>query len=374
MTSSKKATSSLKKDYKRLTHLLTIPKRERMTVGPEFLAVISTLIHSFAPTLSIKQPKVIRDCDRCFCISSSRSGSIVISDYELAYNIIPDPKNVKYLRAQLVSNHPVCRLDAAHVSVDHRDYIFFRELTGFNNENLMMFIPNKAAPKRLDSFKIQGDDRCVYCDGFVHVSKDPKSSVVFVKNGESSITKYRIPNKNFSKYKREVWTRFDGELPNAESMVVNSRHDCIFFLQKDYELLSLDLYAILLPKNKKKVSNIIPIKSWNINAFRQMGLISSDTSGSRSVTPKKYFPSATNMCYLRSVGGRNGCLAISIEKHLFFICEDPRKGHRFEFYDYYVGRANARLYDIAEDPDCERSLLSVDGIVQNPKLYYYDIL
>jgi hypothetical protein len=356
---------SFKKQYKKFSQLMCLPRGDRVEQGPDFLVTFVNIVHAYAPSLSFNYHQVIRGCDRVFRISSSRSGNVYISDFEVAYNLVTDKKNSKFLTAELVSNHAVCRHDAGHICVDHKNYIFFRELSAFSKETLMMFEPKKPAPKRLASLKVKGD-RCLYCDGFVHEKKEPKCSIVFMKNGESCITKYRIPNKSPSKFKTVTWNNFDGELPMAESMIINKRHDCIFFLEKDYDLMQLDLYGIILPKDTKKQCNIIPIKTWNKKSFaKELKLCA---------VGDKYFPSAVSMCFLRSVGNRNGVLAVAIEKHLYFVCEDPRKGRRYEFYDYYVGRSRSRLYDITEDPNTRRGILAVDGVIKNAKLSYYNIL
>ena len=156
---------------------------------------------------------------------------------------------------------------------------------------------------------------------------------------------------------RKEWTKFNTKLPDAEYLVMNSRHDVVFCLNRDFDHLCVRLHAVLLSKSTKKESKVVLLKQWDDFNFEEMGY-----------SEEGWFPKATSMCYRRAENE----VVVSIEKHLFVVAENPRE--KFDFYSYALGKTKCLLYDVAEHPTKRNALLAVDGAIENCKLYQVDIL
>merc|ERR1712083_1069203 len=112
-----------------------------------------------------------------------------------------------------------------------------------------------------------------------------------------------------------------------------------------------------LSKSVKRESKVVLLKQWDDFNFEEMGYKESG-----------WFPRATSMCYLRE----SNQLVVAIEKHLFIIAENPAE--KLDFYSFHLGRTTCLLYDIAEHPVKRNTLLAVDGVIKNCKLYEIDLL
>eukprot|EP01084_Bolivina_argentea_P042089 77662_1 len=337
-----------KKDYKTLIKILGKPAAKR--VASAYLIEICKVIRVFAPNVMVNDEKTrpIRGTDRAFRVSSNFEGKVYISDFEFAYELTEDPKTDKVWNADLISNHAICRHDASSVYVDHRSHVFFHELSSFKNEALMVFIPDKPAPKRTIQYKPLGD-RCVYTDSFCHAKPyqlPDGYSVVFIKNGTKHLSLNKIPvTAGGKKLVRKEWTKFNQKLPNAEYLCLNKRHDAVFVLTTDLENMSIRLSCVILNKSVKKESKVIFVKQWEDFDFEEMGYAASG-----------FWPKAISMCYLRDTNH----VCVGIQKHLFLIGENPNE--KYDYYTYYLGRTTCLVYDIAEHPRKKNAIIAVDGV------------
>ena len=176
----KEFTFDINKDYKSMIRNLGKVPSKRSAFG--YVLEICTVIRLYAPSVSVNRDltKSIVGTDRAFRVSTNMEGNIYISDFEMAYILVDDPKNDKVLNADLVSNHPVCVHDASSVHCDHRSNVFFHEKTTFKNESLSVIIPGKPTPKRALQYKPLG----IYSMFPVHastfnVTKDLEKSLHF---------------------------------------------------------------------------------------------------------------------------------------------------------------------------------------------------
>ena len=149
-------TFDVDKDYKSWMKMLA--KRASTRSAAAYLVEVCKVIWSYAPSVAVspEATKSIVGTDRAFRVSTNFQGKIYISDFEMAYQLVAEPKNDKVLNAELVSNHPVCVHDASSVYCDHRSNVFFHEKTTFKNESLSVIIPGKPTPKRALQYKPLG--------------------------------------------------------------------------------------------------------------------------------------------------------------------------------------------------------------------------